>query len=105
MGHTGQHTFPLPDGECWLMVAYFRLLSNFNDLQLIAAIGTGEYPVTELARRVNISQPLASRRLAYLQEGGLVRSRRDRRRKLYMVADPSVHVLCRLVHEIVTQKS
>jgi DNA-binding transcriptional ArsR family regulator len=44
-----------------------------------------ELPVTELAARAGVSQPVASQHLRVLRDAGLVRGRVDGRRRLYSV--------------------
>lgn len=102
MGRRRGHT-RLPDGECRSMAAYFQLLSNYNDLQLIAAMGNSEHTVSELAHLARISQPVATRRLALLERGGLARSRHKGKHTYYAIADPSVHALCRRVRKTVAK--
>jgi DNA-binding transcriptional ArsR family regulator len=44
-----------------------------------------ELPVSELARRIGVSQPAASQHLKVLRHAGLVQGRVDGRRRLYRV--------------------
>jgi DNA-binding transcriptional ArsR family regulator len=44
-----------------------------------------ELPVSEIAKRVGLSQPAASQHLKVLRDAGLVRGRVDGRRRLYRV--------------------
>jgi DNA-binding transcriptional ArsR family regulator len=44
-----------------------------------------ELPVSELARRIGVSQPAASQHLKILRDAGLVNGRVDGRRRLYRV--------------------
>jgi DNA-binding transcriptional ArsR family regulator len=44
-----------------------------------------ELPVSEIARRIGVSQPAASQHLKVLRDAGLVRGRVEGRRRLYRV--------------------
>lgn len=101
MGHSAGHTPPLPERECQLMAAYFHLLGNYNDLQLITALGKRERSVSELATLACVPQPLASRRLARLEQGGFAASRREGNHTYYILVDPIVLALCRRVRQYV----
>jgi DNA-binding transcriptional ArsR family regulator len=55
--------------------------------ELVALLALGEVAAGELADRFPVSRPAISRHLRVLREAGLVRSRTDGRRRLY-VLDP-----------------
>ena len=56
-------------------------------LQLLAALLTGERSVTELTQLLNRSQPSVSKHLRVLRDQKLVRTRRERNRVFYRIAD------------------
>ena len=56
-------------------------------LQLLAALLHGERSVTELTQVLQRSQPSVSKHLRLLRDQQLVRTRRDRNRVFYRIAD------------------
>src|SRR3979411_1640882 len=59
--------------------SYYRALGDANRLRIVQILVTeGEQPVSELARRLRISQPLMSWHLRRLRRAGIVRMERLR---------------------------
>ena len=57
--------------------SYYRALGDVNRLRIVQMLVTeGEQPVSELARRLRISQPLMSWHLRRLRGAGIVRTER-----------------------------
>src|SRR2546428_13008832 len=57
--------------------SYYRALGDVNRLRIVQILVTeGEQPVSELARRLRISQPLMSWHLRRLRRAGIVRTER-----------------------------
>ncbi len=57
--------------------SYYRALGDVNRLRIVQILVTeGEQPVSELARRLRISQPLMSWHLRRLRRAGIVRMER-----------------------------
>ncbi|NJP92426.1 winged helix-turn-helix transcriptional regulator [Nonomuraea sp. FMUSA5-5] len=77
--------------------AVFALLSSPPRLHIVWALAQGECDVTGLAERVGGALPAVSQHLAKLKLAGLVRSRREGRRVVYLIDDEdivaTVHVL------------
>ncbi len=62
----------------------FRAVADPTRRAVLEILGQGrELPVTELADRLDVGLPMLSRHLAVLRAAGLVRERRDGRRRLY----------------------
>jgi len=81
-------TLPLlrSDAEPWLN----RIATGVREamrLQLLAALLHGERSVTELTQLLKRSQPSVSKHLRVLRDQQLVRTRRDRNRVFYRIAD------------------
>jgi DNA-binding transcriptional ArsR family regulator len=81
-------TLPLlrNDAEPWLT----RIATGVREamrLQLLAALLHGERSVTELTQLLKRSQPSVSKHLRVLRDQHLVRTRRDRNRVFYRIAD------------------
>ncbi|MFG3258871.1 ArsR/SmtB family transcription factor [Streptomyces sp. NPDC048172] len=70
--------------------AAFGLLASPSRLHLVWALSQGECDVSHLAERVGGTLPAVSQHLAKLKLAGLVRSRREGRRQVYLVDDPGV---------------
>jgi ArsR family transcriptional regulator, arsenate/arsenite/antimonite-responsive transcriptional repressor len=60
--------------------SYYRALGDVNRLRIVHILVTeGEKPVSELARRLRISQPLMSWHLRRLSRAGIIRMERTGR--------------------------
>ncbi|MEU2788461.1 metalloregulator ArsR/SmtB family transcription factor [Streptomyces sp. NPDC007100] len=70
--------------------ATFGLLASPARLHIVWALADGECDVSGLAERVGGALPAVSQHLAKLKLAGLVRSRREGRRVVYLVDDPDV---------------
>lgn len=77
--------------------AAFGLLASPARLHIVWALAQGECDVTGLAERVGGALPAVSQHLAKLKLAGLVRSRREGRRQVYLVDDPDVVTIVRLM--------
>lgn len=65
------------DKQLHLTAAVFKALSDPTRLRILGLLLTGEVCVCHLHETLRISQPKASRHLAYLRAAGLVDARRD----------------------------
>jgi DNA-binding transcriptional ArsR family regulator len=77
--------------------AAFGMLASPTRLQIVWILATGECDVTGLAERVGGTLPAVSQHLAKLRLAGLVRSRREGRRQVYLVDDPYLAAVVRLM--------
>ncbi|MFH8476443.1 ArsR/SmtB family transcription factor [Streptomyces sp. NPDC018000] len=75
----------------------FGLLATPARLHIMWALSQGESDVTGLADRVGGTLPSVSQHLTKLKLAGLVRSRREGRRQVYLVDDPDVVTVVRLM--------
>lgn len=66
------------------------ILANGKRLEIILILYQGELCVTELARRIGMSQSALSQHLAKMREAGVVASRRDKLLVYYRLAMPKV---------------
>ncbi len=85
---SGAEPLPLlrPDAEPWLN----RIATGVREvmrLQLLASLLHGERSVTELTQLLKRSQPSVSKHLRVLRDQQLVRTRRERNRVFYRIAD------------------
>jgi DNA-binding transcriptional ArsR family regulator len=60
-----------------------EVLATPTRRQILDALREGEQPVSELVRRVALSQPAVSKQLRILREAGLVTVRPDGQRRIY----------------------
>jgi DNA-binding transcriptional ArsR family regulator len=60
-----------------------EVLATPTRRQILDALREGEQPVSELVRRVALSQPAVSKQLRILREAGLVTVRADGQRRIY----------------------
>lgn len=70
--------------------AAFGLLASPARLHIVWVLAYGESDVSGLAERVGGALPAISQHLAKLKLAGLVRSRREGRRVVYLLDDPDV---------------
>lgn len=78
-----------------------RSLSNEARLLVLCHLGeSSELSAGELTRRIGLSQSALSQHLARLREDGLVATRKQAQTVFYRVADPKVHRVLALLHEL-----
>lgn len=65
------------DAQLQLTATVFKALSDPTRLRILGLLLTGEVCVCHIHETLRISQPKASRHLAYLRAAGLVDARRD----------------------------
>ena len=75
-----------------------RSLANPHRLMLLCTLSAGEMSVSELNRRVPLSQSALSQHLAVLRKEGLVRTRREAQTIYYAVQDGPAMEIVRLLH-------
>jgi len=59
------------------MESFFKALADATRLRILGLLLTGEVCVCDIHESLKITQPKASRHLAYLRRAGLVEARRD----------------------------
>jgi ArsR family transcriptional regulator len=81
--------------------AVMRSLGNEARLLVLCHLGESfELSAGELTRRVGLSQSALSQHLARLRDDGLVTTRKEAQTVFYRVADPKVHRVLALLHEL-----
>ena len=75
------------------METLFKALADSTRLRILGLLLTGEVCVCHIHESLKITQPKASRHLAYLRRSGLVETRRDGLWIHYRIAAPSDPVL------------
>src|SRR5215467_988499 len=83
------------------MEGFFKALADVTRLRILGLLLTGEVCVCHIHESLRISQPKASRHLAYLRRAGLVATRRDGLWIHYRLADTPDPVL-RTIRDAVT---
>ncbi|MCW2721468.1 metalloregulator ArsR/SmtB family transcription factor [Pseudonocardia sp.] len=81
---------PLDDDLLQDTAATFGMLAATARLQIVWLLAAGERDVGTLASEVGQTVAAVSQHLAKLKLAGLVRSRREGRRQVYLVDDPHV---------------
>ncbi|MFE0156305.1 ArsR/SmtB family transcription factor [Nonomuraea sp. NPDC059007] len=90
--------FDDPPAEVLTEVAgVFAMLASHQRLHIVWALAQSECDVTGLADRVGGALPAVSQHLAKLKLAGLVKSRREGRRVVYLVDDSDVVETVRLL--------
>jgi DNA-binding transcriptional ArsR family regulator len=85
--------------------ARFGLLASTMRLHIVWVLAHGERDVGSLADEVGGSVQAVSQHLAKLKLSGLVRSRREGRRHVYLADDPHLVTIVRLAVEQLRQAS
>src|SRR5438045_7237423 len=75
------------------MESLFKALADETRLRILGLLLTGEICVCDIYETLRISQPKASRHLAYLRRSGLVSTRRQGLWVYYRLADTSDAIL------------
>src|SRR5437868_15139356 len=83
------------------METLFKALADATRLRILGLLLTGEVCVCHIHESLGVSQPKASRHLAYLRRSGLVETRRQGLWVYYRLAASS-DALIRTVREVVT---
>jgi DNA-binding transcriptional ArsR family regulator len=85
----------------------FALLASPVRLHLVWVLCQGECDVSGLTEQVGAPMPAVSQHLAKLKRAGIVRSRRQGRRQVYVVDDPGMAAVVQLMlgHEPTGRRS
>jgi ArsR family transcriptional regulator len=78
----------------------FQALGDVTRLRILGLLLTGEVCVCNIYESLKISQPKASRHLAYLRRAGLVETRRDGLWMHYRLAQPTDPVVATIAHAV-----
>lgn len=82
------------------MESLFQALGDATRLRILGLLLTGEVCVCNIHESLKISQPKASRHLAYLRRSGLVETRRDGLWIHYRLADPKDPVIATVLDAV-----
>ncbi|MGH6995184.1 MAG: ArsR/SmtB family transcription factor [Stellaceae bacterium] len=77
-----------------------KALGHFYRLEILELLAQGERSVESLAERVGLPVANASQHLRLMRRVGILASRRDGKRILYRVSDPSVLTLTAALHRV-----
>jgi ArsR family transcriptional regulator len=69
----------------------FSALSDPLRLEIIESLRRGERCVCEVIPRAEVAQPLVSRHLRILKDGGLVKARKEGNKRMYSIMNPEVY--------------
>ena len=83
-----------------LHASFCKTLADANRLLIINELGKTERTVTDLARRLGITQSNLSKHLALMREHGLVETRRDGINIYYRLTDSRISEAVRLLREV-----
>jgi ArsR family transcriptional regulator len=87
------------------MEVFFKALADATRLRILGLLMTGEVCVCHIHEALKISQPKASRHLAYLRRAGLVTTRRDGlwiHYRLAVLSDPVLKTIAEAVRHGLT---
>ena len=77
-----------------------KSIANESRLMILCSLAEGEHSVSELNRRVELSQSALSQHLAILREEGLVSTRRKAQSIYYSLSDGDAMDLIETLHDI-----
>jgi DNA-binding transcriptional ArsR family regulator len=80
-----------------LHARFCKTLADANRLLIINELASGELPVGEISRRLELSQPNVSKHLAIMREHGLVLTRREGISIYYSLADSRISEAIKLL--------
>lgn len=86
-----------------LAAADFGLLAAPVRLHILWILTRGESDVGTLAERAGVMLPAVSQHLAKLKSAGMVHSRREGRRQVYLIDDPQLVAIVQLMMARITQ--
>ena len=87
-----------PDG-LRLVARLFRILSEPTRLQLLDRLREDEQSVSALVDSTGLNQANVSKQLKILADSKILTRRKDGRRVLYRIGDPTILELCELMCE------
>jgi DNA-binding transcriptional ArsR family regulator len=96
---------PIRDEFLDLMAEKFRMLADSTRLAILRTLMEGERNVTQVVEETGRSQANVSKHLKMLAEAGLVRRRKQGLLVFYIVDDPLVERLCKLVCETIVEEA
>ena len=82
---------PAAAEEFEYVAGLFKALGDRNRQKILYLLREGEMSVSDLLPHFDILQPTVSTHLLLLEEAGVLRVRREGRRRLYRVADPGIY--------------
>jgi DNA-binding transcriptional ArsR family regulator len=87
-----------------IQISLMRTLASRHRLRILHALGDGPMDVTEIARVVAVSQPVASQHLAAMRAAGIVEAQRDGRSVRYTLVDPGLLAACGLMRDVIVRR-
>jgi ArsR family transcriptional regulator len=87
-------------GQIALLESLLKALADGTRLRILGLLTTGEVCVCHIHQSLKISQPKASRHLAYLRRAGLVTTRRDGLWVHYRLASSAEPVVATIQHAV-----
>ena len=85
-----------------LKAKLFRGFGDVTRLSILESVSDGEKTVTAIAEELKQSQPNISNHLSCLLECGLVKSRKDGKKRLYIIGDKRVAKLLKQSDDILS---
>jgi DNA-binding transcriptional ArsR family regulator len=92
------NVFPMNDKTLELVARRFHVLGETYRLRILQVLTRNAMTVGELVKKLDGNQPNVSKHLQILYQAGIVGRRREGTNIIYSLKDPSVFMLCELVH-------
>lgn len=97
MPEAGNGTGDIPTDRIQEVAGLFGMLASDLRLHIVCVLAQGECDVSGLAEQVGASLPRTSQQLAKLKVAGLVHARQQGRRRVYVMDDPDLVAIVRLL--------
>lgn len=84
----------------------FKALADPTRLEILEYLRDGEKCVCEIVSHLRIPQPIVSRHLSILKGCGLIKCRKQKNKRFYLISDPAVlHVLDAITPDFIARLS
>lgn len=84
------------ENKLYELADLFKLFGDSTRVKILYELLDGEMNVGELAEALSMTQSAISHQLSTLKQGGLVRSRRDKKSMYYSLADDHIELIIKL---------
>ena len=90
----------IPEETLDRAVEILKAIGHYNRLQIVNILLSGEFRVGQLVDKLGLLQPYTSQQLSNLKFDGIVKSRRDRNKVYYSLANDSIR---KIVESIIAE--
>lgn len=85
-------------------ITIFKALANPARLRIVELLIEGERCVCEILPALHLAQPTVSLHLSALEQGGIIRSRKEGRKVYYSLIEPKVEKMISIARDMNTEQ-